>query len=147
MRRVMWASVRVYARRYVATVAAIVVGVGFVVAINVLSSVTRNGLLAETAREYAGVGSVVSGLTGAAEADRAVRRTPGDAAVDAQTWQPISAGPRPLTDEGHVGAVSMLPSLRWQRLTSGAFPNGAGQGLADAEAAKQNDVAIGDKVT
>ena len=143
----MWASVRVYARRYVATIAAIVVGVGFVVAINVLSSVTRNGLLADTAREYAGVGSVVSGLGSAEEADRVVRRTPGDAAVDAQTWQPISAGPRPLTDEGHVGAISTPASLRWQRLTSGAFPTRAGQAVADAEAAKQNDVAVGDRVT
>lgn len=147
MRQVMWASVRVYGRRYVATVVAVVVGVGFVVVTGVLASAARNGLLADAAAQYAGAGTVVSDIPDLRTARRVLAGAPGTASANAQTYQPLSVGGRTLTDTATVGSVSTAPSLRWQRLTAGAFPTGVGQALADAGAAGDNGVRVGDRVT
>ena len=143
----MWASVRVYGRRYVATVVAIVVGVGFVVVTSVLSSAARSGLLADAAAQYAGSGAVVSDIAGPRQTRRVLDRAPGQASPNALTYQPLTVRGHTLTEDGVVGTVSTAPSLRWQRLTTGAFPTGVGQALADAGAAGDTGVAVGDRVT
>ena len=61
MRRVVLESVRCYARRYVAAVLAIVLGVGFIVVTNALASSARNGILAGLEQEYVGAAVVVDG--------------------------------------------------------------------------------------
>ncbi len=147
MRRVMWASVRIYARRYVATVVAIVIGVGFVVATDGLASATRSALLADAAQQYAGSRAVVSDIPDVATARRVLARSPGTAAVNAQTTQPLALDGRTLTDQGQVGTVATAPSLRWQSLVRGRFPAAPGEALADANAAADNHVHLGDRVT
>ena len=143
----MWASVRLYARRYVATVVAIVVGVGFIVTIDALSSAVRGGLLADATAQYVGTGTVVSEVPDVAAAARVLAGLPGTATVNAQMTQPLAVNGRTVTATGQVATVATEPALRWQHLTAGRFPAGPGQALADVNAAHQNHVRLGDSVT
>lgn len=150
MRQVMLASVRTYARRYVAAALAVLVGVAFIVTTNALSSSARNGMLADLAEQYTGAEAVVIGLSGPAEADRALQqaREGGVAAsVNAASMQPLTVDGATVTDRARVGSVSAAPALRWQQLVSGTFPTAPGQALADAHAAEANGVGLGDAVT
>ena len=147
MRQVVWASMRVHARRYVATVVAVVMGVGFIVATDVVSSAARDGLLAEAAAQYAGSGTVVSDVPDVRTADRVLARTPGTASVNAQANEPISVDGRVVADTAVVGSVSTASVLQWQRLVAGAFPTGVGQAVADRRAAGADGVGLGDRVT
>ena len=53
MRTVLLASLRRNTRRYVAACVAVVIGVGFVIVINALTSATRDGLTADVGAPYA----------------------------------------------------------------------------------------------
>lgn len=145
MRTVMLASVRVHARRYVAAVLAVVAGVSFIVVTAAVSSATRTGMLADLSASYDGAGVVV-GLSGADDVARSLTALEdvGPAAVNAKAYVPIAAGGRTLTAGSSVGTLSSAPSLRWQHLDRGRYPIRPDEVLADAAAAKDNRLRIGD---
>ncbi|MCW2758528.1 MAG: hypothetical protein JWO46_2274 [Nocardioidaceae bacterium] len=148
MRTVMLASVRTYARRYVAAVVAIVVGVAFILVTATLSSATKSGLLADLSASYRGADVVVTQVSpqdvpGTLQQLEKV----GPTAVNTSTLVPLAVDGTTVTDEGRLGSVSTATSLRWQKLTSGSWPTGPGQALVDATDAKQNDVKVGDTIT
>lgn len=147
MRTVMLASVRLYARRYVAAVLAIVAGVSFIVVTAAVSSATKAGMLTDLSTSYAGADVVVSSLNtnDVAKVLQAVDDV-GPAAVNATAHTSISAGGRTLSGDGSVGSVASAPSLRWQHLDRGHYPDRPDEALADADAAGSNEVAIGDVV-
>jgi putative ABC transport system permease protein len=126
-----------YAHRYVATVVAIVVGVGFIITIDALASAVRGGLLADSTAQYVDTGTVVSQVPDVAVAARVLQRLPGTATVNAQMTQPLAVDGRNVTAAGQVATVATEPALRWQHLTAGRFPTGPGQALADVNAARQ----------
>lgn len=147
MRTVMLASVRVYARRYVAAVLAVVAGVSFVVVTAAVSSATKAGMLADLSASYAGADVVVSELANE-DVTRALTAVDGlgPTAVNAATYTTMSTRGRTLLDDGMVGTVAATPSLRWQRLDTGRYPARAGEALADVDAARDNKVGVGDVI-
>lgn len=148
MRRVVLESVRCYARRYVAAVLAIVLGVGFIVVTNALASSARNGILAGLEQEYVGAEVVVDGA-GPDVAARVVELAEdqgGAASVNAMTFQPVAVDDVTLVDSAAVGTVSVVPELRWQQLSTGRFPDGPGEALVDVHDAEANQVSVGDEV-
>ena len=53
-------------------------------------------------------------------------------------------GGRLFEDRTDVGGIADDPALRWQMLREGRFPDGPGEVVADVNAVKGHDVAIGD---
>ena len=148
MRTVLWASVRVYARRYVATIVAIVIGTGFVVATGTLSGSLRAGLLGDLGVQYARSETVVTGVESPAAAQRLARELPGVTGVDAYTTASLSAGghrrEHSLAVGVQLGTVSVAPRLRWQSLVAGQAPTRPGQVLLDAGFARRHHLVPGD---
>jgi putative ABC transport system permease protein len=149
MRTVLLASVRVHARRYVAAVLAVVVGVGFIVATGGLASAARAGLLSDLRAEYTGVDVVVQGAYEDRQVDRvrsAVADLGGSAVVNAEWRGPVAVDGRVLSDQADAGTVALDPELRWQQLVAGAYPTRPGEALVDAHAAEQFGVHVGDRL-
>jgi putative ABC transport system permease protein len=151
MREVTLASVRVYARRYVAAVVAVTLAVAFVVTTNALTSATKAGLVADLATSFRGAEVVTAGLGGVAEADRVVRAAEdagGVAAVNALAWTPVSVGGQRIADDAQVGTIASgtATGLRWQTLVEGAYPR-PGEVVVDEHEAAARGVAVGDTVT
>lgn len=148
MRTVLRESLRTHTRRYVAAAIAVVIGVAFVVVTSLLSSAARAGLVAGVELPYRGADVVVTGVD-ADQASRIVDRaaTEGDSAsVLAWTPQQVRVGDRLFGDRTDIGAVAVDPALRWQTLREGRFPDGPGEVVADANAVKGRDIAVGDPV-
>ncbi len=151
MREVTLASVRVYARRYVAAVVAVTLAVAFVVTTNALTSATRAGLVADLGRSFAGAEVVASDIGGVAEAPRVVataENAGGTAYANALAWTRASVDGQTLADDAQIGTIADASSadLRWQGLVDGAYP-GPGEIAVEANEAKTQGVAIGDTVT
>lgn len=149
MRSVVLGSLRRYGRRYVAAAVAVMVAVAFLVVTNALISATRSGLTAEVGVPYAGADAVVqdpSGELAAALVERAERKD-AQAAVLGWTTQPIRRDGRLVAERADVAPVAGDSGLRWQELAAGRFPTGAGEAVADVNAAKTHGVAIGDHLT
>ncbi|MCD4523427.1 ABC transporter permease [Nocardioides sp. cx-173] len=142
------ASLRTHTRRYVAAVLAVLTGVAFVVVTDALASATRSGLVAGIELPYEGADAVVSDLSGEEAASLLTRaRAGGDrAAVLGWTILPVAEGSRLLGGQVDVGAVADDDSLRWQEVVTGRLPTGRGQAVADANAAKSHEVAVGDRL-
>ncbi|MFC7496882.1 MULTISPECIES: ABC transporter permease [unclassified Nocardioides] len=149
MRTVLRASLRTHTRRYVSAAVAVVIGVSFIVVTSMLSEATRAGLVAGVGVPYRGADVVVSDID-AADAARIVDRAEADgdsASVLGWTPQRVRIGDDLLLGERtDVGGISTDPDLRWQVLRDGRFPDGPGEVVADANAVKGEDVAIGDTV-
>lgn len=148
MRTVLLASLRTHTRRYVAAALAVVIGVAFVVVTDALASATRNGLVSGVGLPYEHADVVVSDLGGEdAAALLADARAAGDrAAVLGWTMLPVSEGGRLIDGQVDVGAVADDESLRWQEVEEGRLPTARGEAVADANAAKSHDVALGDRL-
>lgn len=148
MRQVLLASVRVYARRYVAAAVAVVVSAGFVVAIGAVTSATRNGILDALQQQFAGADLVVTQVGDPQTARRLVHvaeQHPGVvASVNAVTFQPVVAPHTALPASTEIGTIATDPRLRWQTLTAGHFPQSAGQALVDAHVAAAEGIRTGD---
>jgi putative ABC transport system permease protein len=148
VKTVLRASLRTHTRRYVSAVVAVVIGVSFIVVTSLLSDATRAGLVAGVQVPYRGADVVVTDVD-ADEAARIVDRAERDgdsAAVLGWTPQQVRIGDRLLEDRTDVGGIADDPALRWQVLREGRFPAGPGEVVADANAVKGHDVAIGDSV-
>ena len=149
MRQVTLASVRVYARRYVAAVVAVTLAVAFVVATNALTSAARAGMIADLGASFEGAEVVVSGLGSTREADRverAVAAADGRAAVNALVWTPATVDGQRVAGDAPVGTLATTPALRWQTLVDGAFA-GPGEIVLDQHEASSRGLATGDTVT
>lgn len=149
MRQVLFASVRVYARRYVAAAVAIVIGVGFVVATGALTSAARNGILTGLREQYAGADLVAWPPPDRSTAERLVRTAstvPGAAAaVNAVSYQPVSASGAVVAETARIGSIAATPRLRWQQLTAGRYP-AVGEALVDAHVSAAEHINIGDRL-
>lgn len=148
MRTVVLASLRTHARRYVAAAVAVVIGVAFVVVTSALSAATKDGLVAGVGLPYDGADAVFGEL-GTDDATRLVERaaeTGGAAAVLGWTVQPVTEGDRVADQQADVGALAADDRLRWQELRDGTWPTGPGQVVADVNAAKSDEVGLGDTV-
>ncbi|KQW47139.1 hypothetical protein ASC77_18370 [Nocardioides sp. Root1257] len=142
------ASLRTHTRRYVSAAVAVVIGVSFIVVTSLLSDATRAGLVAGVEVPYRGADVVVTDVD-ADEAGRIVDRaeSSGDsAAVLGWTPQRVRIGGRLFEERADVGGVADDPGLRWQVLRSGRFPARPGEVVADVNAVKGHDVAVGDPV-
>ncbi|NHA00804.1 ABC transporter permease [Nocardioides sp. W3-2-3] len=51
-----------------------------------------------------------------------------------------------MTSDADIGQVPDRPEHRWQDVVSGRFPQGPGEALVDSNAAKADDIAIGDRL-
>ncbi|MGL5850835.1 MAG: ABC transporter permease [Phycicoccus sp.] len=142
------ASLRMHSRRYVAAVVAVVVGVGFVVAIAALTSAARDGLLGAVGVPYEGADVVATGVSAAEAA--ALRDGATDAGARASvlgfTRVPASGADTRLAGEADVAEQAVDPSLRWQQLVSGRFAERAGEAVVDANAARGGEIEEGDRV-
>jgi putative ABC transport system permease protein len=148
MRTVLRASLRTHTRRYVSAAVAVVIGVSFIVVTSLLSDATRAGLVAGVEVPYRGADVVVTDAD-AEEAAHIVDRAEADgdsAAVLGWTPQAVRVDGRLFEERADVGGVADDPSLRWQVLREGRFPDGPGEVVADVNAVKGHDVAIGDSV-
>ncbi|GAA4725013.1 FtsX-like permease family protein [Nocardioides endophyticus] len=142
------ASLRTHTRRYISAAVAVVIGVSFIVVTSLLSDATRAGLVAGVEVPYRGADVVVTDVD-ADEAARIVDRAERDgdsAAVLGWTPQKVRVGDRLFEDRTDVGGIAADPDLRWQLLREGRLPDGPGEVVADVNAVKGRDVAIGDSV-
>lgn len=156
MRTVVLAGVRANGSRFVATGVAVVLAVAFLVATLALSATflrsTERSLTASMARADVWVG--VTDDSAPADDGRdlllsylpALRDAPHVVAADAEqsAYGQVRAGERRANAQ--VGAL-LEPSLRWQRLSSGTWPQGLTEATLDDAAASSLGVRLGDSVT
>ncbi|MFC5678090.1 ABC transporter permease [Aeromicrobium endophyticum] len=150
MRTVILASMRTYARRYVAALVAIVIATAFIVAINALSSAARAGSAAAVDQQYGTADLVLPGrgdLSGFTEKARRVSDVPGVRAV-AVNWSAYGSatlpdGPRDIS----VGSVADSPALRWQHAATGRLPRTDDEVAVSSSVASKHDVALGSTIT
>lgn len=146
MRTVLLASLRTHTRRYGAALLAIVVGVVLVLVTAALSSSVRDGLTSGLADPYDGADAVLDHPS-AADAAKLLTAAPGDGAdawLVGWTMQQLARDGRVVTSDADIGQVPDRPEHRWQDVVSGRFPQGPGEALVDTNAAKADDIAIGD---
>lgn len=150
MRTVILASMRTYARRYVAALLAVVIATGFIVAINALSAAAREGSGAVIAQQY-GKADLALVDHGDAQASNAAARTasadPGVSAVAtswvAYTGATLPDGRRDIS----LGSIASAPELRWQEAHTGRLPTSDDEiAIASAQARKRG-VSAGDVIT
>ncbi|KRF16534.1 hypothetical protein ASG90_09595 [Nocardioides sp. Soil797] len=149
MRTVILASMRRHTRRYVAATLAVVIGVTFIIVTNALSSAARDGMVSGLDAPYANADVVVSDLDGdqaASLLDRAEKEGAA-ASVLGWAWLPVSRDGTEFGDGVDVGALPRDNTMRWQELVDGRFPAVDDEAVVDANAAKGNDVHIGDTLT
>jgi putative ABC transport system permease protein len=147
MRTVILASLRVNTRRYVAAALAVVVGVSFVVTTAALTAATRDGLTQGVSAPYAGADVVATGLSGddAARAVAAADGSGAEASVLGWATERVRRDGRVLGEVDEVGHLAS-GDLRWQVLTDGAFPTGAGEAVVDDDVADRERVSVGDRL-
>lgn len=149
MRTVLLASLRRNTRRYVAASLAVVIGVGFVIVVNALTSATREGLTADVGAPYDATEHVVV-VHDNRQAER-LKRAAAEEGVAATTVgfaiEPVSLEGVQLTDSATISEVALDPSLQWLDVLDGRRPTRPGEALADVNAAKSTQVELGDVVT
>lgn len=146
MRGVLLASLRHHTRRYVAAALAVVIGVAFVVVTGMLTGATRGGLTEDVGAPVAAVDHVVT----VADAKGATRLM--DAGAErgipalslGYAMETVSRDGVQVAASADISEVSLDPELQWQDLEDGRFPTAPGEAVADVNAAKSTDVAIGD---
>lgn len=148
MRTVLRASLRTHTRRYVSAAVAVVIGVTFIVVTSLLSSAAREGLVAGVAQTYRGADVVVTDVDAREAAQLVDRAGREGAAVSVVAWTPqeVRADGRLLEERAGVGSVADDAGVRWQELREGRFPERSGEVVADVNAVKGRDVALGDTV-
>ncbi|WP_036958928.1 ABC transporter permease, partial [Promicromonospora kroppenstedtii] len=145
MRTVLLASLRRHLRRYVAAGTAVVVAVGFVVAVGVLTTGAQNRIMAGAGAPFAGADHVVTNL-GTQNAITYAAQHGDEVAVLGSATLPLRAGDEQAAGK-FVGSIADLPRLRWQTLDSGRFPEREGEAVVDAWTAQEMAIAVGDTVT
>lgn len=148
MRTVLLASLRVHTRRYGAALLAVVVGVVLVVVTAALSSAVRDGLTSGLEEPYDGADAVLD-RPATEDAVRLLEAAPeqgADAWLIGWTLQQVSHDGTVVDTDADIGQVPDRPDRRWQELVSGRFPGSPGEALVDTNAAKADDIALGDRL-
>ncbi|MEO9322309.1 FtsX-like permease family protein [Nocardioides sp. C4-1] len=145
MRTVLLASLRTHTRRYVSAALAVVISVAFVVVTAALSSATRDGLTAGVGAPFADA-DVVLEVYDPEQVSRLVEQAPAGTAASVLGWtqEPVRHGDDPFGRDTEIAQVVTGDPLRWQELTEGTYPSGAGQALVEASTARRHDLAVGD---
>ncbi|MET0820068.1 MAG: FtsX-like permease family protein [Aeromicrobium sp.] len=149
MRTVILASMRTYARRYVAALVAVVIATAFVVAINALSSAARAGSAEAVDQQYGAADLVVPGTGDVADLGQRAARVsamPGVRAV-AVNWSAYGSatlpdGPRDIS----LGSVATSSALRWQHAATGRLPRADDEVAISSSAATKHDIATGSSI-
>lgn len=148
MRTVLLASLRTHTRRYGAALLAVVVGVVLVVVTAALSSAVRDGLTTGLEKPYDGADAVLDRPA----TDDAVRLLEAAAEKGADAWligwtlQQVSHDGTVIETDADIGQVPDQPGRRWQELVAGRFPATSGEALVDTNAAKADDLTVGDRL-
>ncbi|MEU8172345.1 ABC transporter permease [Microbispora hainanensis] len=151
MRTVFLASLRIHIRRYVAAAIAVAVAVAFVVVVGVLTSGARSGLMDGLGSPYRNADHVVSAARWPEseldpQAAIAYTERHGENAVaTGRATLPARANGRRLYGTT-VGPIATSEVWRWQKLSSGRFPAGMGEAVADVYFALAENVEVGDRV-
>lgn len=148
MRTVVLASLRTHTRRYGAALLAVVVGVVLVVVTAALSSAVRDGLTSGLEQPYDGADAVLD-RPATDDAVRLLEAAPeqgADAWLIGWTLQQVSHDGTVVETDADIGQVPDQPRRRWQELVSGRFPATSGEALLDTNAAKADDLAVGDRL-
>ena len=148
MRTVLLASLRTHTRRYGAALLAVVVGVVLVVVTAALSSAVRDGLTSGLEKPYDGADAVLD-RPATDDAVRLLEAAPeqgADAWLIGWTLQQVSHDGTVVETDADIGQVPDQPGQRWQELVAGRFPATSGEALLDTNAAKADDVAVGDRL-
>jgi putative ABC transport system permease protein len=125
MRTVIFASMRTYARRYVAALLAVVIATGFIVSITALSAAAREGSHQAVDDQYGMADLVLTSRGDVAATISDAHRIAAEPGVAAATnWQAYTdvAFPRG-TQSIELSSVATAPALRWQRVASGRLPS------------------------
>lgn len=148
MRTVLWATLRVQARRYLAAVLALSAGVVFVVVTAGLTSALRSGLVSGLEAPYADADAVVAHPS----PRDAVALVAGAEGADARAWmvagtaQPLRHQGRSLDEEADIGVLPDDPGDRWPVLEAGGQPERPGEALLEASVARSEGITIGDRL-
>lgn len=148
MRTVLLASLRTHTRRYGAALLAVVVGVVLVVVTAALSSAVRDGLTSGLEEPYDGADAVLD-RPATDDAVRLLEAAPergADAWLIGWTLQQVSHDGTVVATDSDIGQVPDQPGRRWQELVAGRFPGSPGEALVDTNAAKADDLAVGDRL-
>lgn len=148
MRTVLLASLRTHTRRYGAALLAVVVGVVLVVVTAALSSAVRDGLTSGLEQPYDGADAVLD-RPATDEAVRLLEAAPdqgADAWLIGWTLQQVSHDGTVVATDADIGQVPDQPGRRWQELVDGRFPGAPGEALVDTNAARADDIAVGDRL-
>ncbi|WP_433291206.1 ABC transporter permease [Pseudonocardia sp. CA-142604] len=149
MRTVFLASLRTHVRRYVAAAIAVVVSVTFVVVIGVLTSGARAGLMESFGAAFRNADYVVDADPVDESLDTStsievVNRLGDNANGLGRVFLPARAGD--WQGETTVGPTAGTEELRWQKLTSGRFPERTGEAVVHVWDAQAREIAIGDLI-
>jgi putative ABC transport system permease protein len=149
VRTVILASMRTYARRYVAALVAVVIATAFIVAINALSSAARTGSAEAVDQQYGTADLVVPGTGDPAVIASDARRVSALAGVRAVAvnWSAYGGatlpdGPRDIS----IGSVATSPALRWQQAATGRLPRTDDEVAVSSSDAAEHDVALGSTI-
>lgn len=148
MRTVLLASLRHHTRRYVASALAVVIGVGFIVATEGLAGALRDGMTADLGRPYAGAERVVTAFPEERADDLIQLAAEKDVAAEPLVvgWASARASNGSAVDV-RLGAVALTERFRWQEVTRGRAPTGAGELLVDEALAAQEGIEVGEVLT
>ncbi|MCQ4117952.1 ABC transporter permease [Rhodococcus tibetensis] len=140
MRELALAQARAHAGRYVASILAVVIAVGYIVATLTLNSTVDAGINNSLAAQYQGTDAVASG-PGATAADLA--RVPGVAATtdDVSAYIRVDSA---IDGKSYGDAISIADdsTLRWQQVSDGELPTGLGEALVSKDA----DIPVGSEI-
>lgn len=141
MRTVILASMRTYARRYVAALLAVVIATGFIVAINALSAAAREGSGAVVAQQYGQADLAITGSGDVQTVADAARKAAADPGVSATATNWTAYVRAALPGGAHdisLGSIATSPALRWQEAERGRLPAADDEmAVARAEARKR----------
>lgn len=151
MRTVFLASLRIHIRRYVAAAIAVAVAVAFVVVVGVLTSGAHSGLMDGLGAPYRNADYVISAAgwpSSELDPKTAIAYTERhgeNAAATGRASLPARANGRRLS-ETTVGPIATSEQWRWQKLSSGRYPAGMGEAVADVYFALAENLEVGDRV-
>ncbi|KAA1397883.1 ABC transporter permease [Aeromicrobium ginsengisoli] len=150
MRSVILASMRTYARRYVAAFVAVLIATGFIVAINTLSAAAREGANETVGKQYLGADVAATDATGPRQYGELRTRALADpdvtaAAVNWRGWAEatLSRGSQMVS----LGSVATDRHLRWQETRSGRLPTADAEIAISSSWARRHHVRLGDSLS
>ncbi|MGC0364928.1 putative ABC transport system permease protein [Rhodococcus sp. 27YEA15] len=141
MRGVALAQIRAHAGRYVASILAVVIAVGYIVATLTLSSTVDASIGKSLASQYESTDAVVSG-DGISEASLTAIDGVAAAADDVSAAVRVDSEAKG-SSYGDLLTVAAHEQLRWEKLSEGVLPSGRGEVLVSAE----SGIALGARIS